>query len=182
VARKRNPRIDKQVRAALADLIETEAADPRLAFVTITEADVTPDHEVATIYYSTLEPTVVSRDPRRSGGDRIPDADEVAAGLEAAAPRLRGMLSRRVGMRTTPELRFSRDPVTDQVSRLDELLRGIDTTVEVPPGTGGIEEAERAAAELEARRADELDAEPHVSQDPDRVVDPADGRGAEGST
>jgi ribosome-binding factor A len=175
VARKRNPRIDKQVRAALADLIETEAADPRLAFVTITEADVTPDHEVATIYYSTLEPTLVSRDPRRSGGDRIPDADEVAAGLEAAAPRLRGMLSRRVGMRTTPELRFSRDPVTDQVSRLDELLRGIDTTVEVPPGTGGIEEAERAAAELEA--------EPEVAQDPgpDRVVDPADGRGAEGS-
>jgi hypothetical protein len=66
---------------------------------------------------------------------------------------LRGMLSRRVKLRTTPELRFSRDPVSDQVSRLDELLRGIDTDVEVPPGTGGIEEAERAEAErAEAER------------------------------
>ncbi len=167
MARKRNPRVDKQVRAALADLIETEAADPRLAFVTITEADVTPDHEVATIYYSTLDPSVVSRDPRRSGGDRIPAADEVAAGLEAAAPRLRGMLSRRVKLRTTPELRFSRDPVSDQVSRLDELLRGIDTNVEVPPGTGGIEEAERAEAQrLEAERA-----EAERAQDDDRGVE-----------
>ena len=154
MARKRNPRVDKQVRAALADLIETEVSDPRLAFVTITEADVTPDHEVATIYYSTLDPTVVSRDPRRSGGDRIPTAEEVAEGLVAVAPRLRGMLSRRVGLRTTPELRFTRDPVSEQVSRLDELLRGIDTDVEVPRGTGGIEEAEeREALAREAERA-----------------------------
>ena len=140
MARRRNPRVDKQVRSALADLIETEVADPRLAFVTITEADVTPDHEVATIYYSTLDPTVVSRDPRRSGGDRIPDAEEVAEGLAAAAPRLRVMVGRRARLRVTPELRFTRDPVTDQVARLDQLLRDIHTDVEVPPGTGGIED------------------------------------------
>jgi ribosome-binding factor A len=140
VARKRNPRVDKQARAALADLIESEAADPRLAFVTITEVDVTPDHEVATVYYSTLDPGVVSRDHRRTGGDRIPSAGEVAEGLEAAAPRLRGMLGRRLQLRTSPELRFRPDPVTEQAARIDELLRGIDTTREVPPGTGGIEE------------------------------------------
>ena len=161
MARKRNPRVDKQVRAALADLIETETADPRLAFVTITEADVTPDHEVATIYYSTLDPGVVSRDPRRTGGDRIPDADEVAAGLEAAASRLRVMVGRRAQLRVTPELRFARDPVTDQLSRLDELLRGIDTHVEVPRGTGGIEEAEEAEARAASEATD--DRERHVS-------------------
>jgi ribosome-binding factor A len=180
VARKRNPRIDKQVRSALADLIETEAADPRLAFVTITEADVTPDHEVATIYYSTLEPTLVSRDPRRTGGDRIPDADAAAAGSGPAPPPLRGMLSRRVGMRTTPELRFSRDPVTDQVSRLDELLRGIDTTVEVPPGTGGIEEAERVAADLEAQQ--EADREVGIDRPADTDQGTGPDRGAEDPT
>ncbi len=138
VARRRNPRIDKQVRAALADLIEVEAADPRLAFITITEADVTPDHEFATVYYSTLDPAVVSRDPRRSGGDRIPTAEQVADGLEAAAGRLRGMLARRVGLRTTPQLRFVPDPVTEQASRVEELLRGIEVR-DVPPGTGGVE-------------------------------------------
>ena len=151
MARKRNPRVDKQVRSALADLIETETADPRLAFVTITEVDVTPDHEVATVYYSTLDPGVVSRDPRRTGGDRIPAPHEVEAGLNAAAPHLRGRLSRRVGLRTTPDLRFRADPVTAQVSRIDELLRDIDTDVEVPPGTGGIEELEQRAREREGR-------------------------------
>jgi ribosome-binding factor A len=140
VTRKRNPRVDKQARSALADLIESEVADPRLAFVTITEVDVTPDHEVATVYYSTLDPGVVSRDPRRSGGDRIPTAAEVAEGLDAVAPRLRGMLARRLKLRTSPELRFRPDPVRDQVTRIDELLRDIDTDVEVPPGTGGIED------------------------------------------
>jgi ribosome-binding factor A len=138
VARKRNPRVDKQVRSALADLIETESADPRLAFVTITEVDVTPDHEVATAYYSTLDPAIVSRDPRRSGGDRIPEPHEVEEGLSAAAPRLRGMLARRVGLRTTPELRFLVDPVPAQSSRVDELLRGLEIR-DVPPGTGGID-------------------------------------------
>ncbi|MCC5948267.1 MAG: 30S ribosome-binding factor RbfA [Nitriliruptoraceae bacterium] len=142
MSRKRNPRVDKQVRAAIADLIETEAADPRLAFVTITEADVTPDHEVATIYYSTLDPSLVSRDPRRTGGDRVPEAEEVADGLEAAASRLRTLLARRVKLRVTPELRFRRDPVVEQATRIDELLRSIDTTVDVPPGTGGIEDAD----------------------------------------
>lgn len=139
MARKRNPRVDKQVRSAIADLIETEVADPRLAFISITEADVTPDHEVATIYYSTLDPGVVSRDPRRTGGDRIPSAEEVADGLEAAAPRLRTLIGRRVKLRVSPELRFRRDPVVEQASRIDDLLRTIDTDVEVPPGTGGIE-------------------------------------------
>ena len=130
MARRRNPRVDKQVRAAVADLIETEIADPRLGLISITEADVTPDHEVATIYYSTLEPSVVSRDPRRSGGDHIPDADEVADGLAAAAPRLRGMVARRAGLRTSPELRFEPDPVVAQASRVEELLRGLDRAPE----------------------------------------------------
>lgn len=137
MVRRRNPRVDKQVRAALADLIESASADPRLRFVTITEADVTPDHEVATIYYSTLDPAVVSRDPRRTGGDRIPDVAEVEAGLAAAAPRLRGMVARRVGLRATPDLRFVPDPVVSQAARVDELLRGLEIR-EVAEGTGGI--------------------------------------------
>ncbi|MFW5934076.1 MAG: ribosome-binding factor A [Actinomycetota bacterium] len=131
MARRRNPRVDKRVQTALADLIETEVADPRLALITITEADVTPDHEVATVYYSTLDPSVVSRDPRRTGGDRIPDAEEVAAGLAAAKPRLQGMLARRAGLRTTPDLRFEPDPVVAQAARVEQLLRGLDASRDV---------------------------------------------------
>lgn len=126
VARKRNPRVDRLVRSALADLLDTEISDPRVAFVTLTDVDVTPDHEVATIYYSTLDPDLVTRDHRRTGGDRIPDPDDVAAGLRSAAPRLRILLSQRVPLRTTPELRFKADPVVEQATRVDELLRDIE--------------------------------------------------------
>ena len=140
MARKRNHRVDEQVRAAVGDLLQTEIADPRLTFVTITEADVTPDHDVATVYYSTLDPSVLSRDPRRTGGDHIADAGEVAEALLTVAGRLRGPVARRVGLRTTPELRFVPDPVTEQAARVEELLRGLERRGEVPPGTGGIEQ------------------------------------------
>jgi ribosome-binding factor A len=127
VAKKRNPRVDRAVHEAVADLLETEVADPRLAFVTITEAEVTQDHEVATIYYSTLDPTLVTRDHRRTGGDRVPDEHEVAEGFASAAPRLRAMVGRRARLRTSPELRFKPDPVVEQATRVEQLLRGLDT-------------------------------------------------------
>lgn len=138
MSKKRNPRVDTAVRQAVADLIDTEISDPRLAFVTFTEAQVTPDHEHALLYYSTLDPGVVSRDPRRTGGDRVPSPEEVADGLESAAPRLRGLVSRRAKLRTTPLLRFEPDPVVAQAARVEELLRDIEPR-EVEPGTGGIE-------------------------------------------
>jgi ribosome-binding factor A len=134
VAKKRNPRVDRAVREAVADLIDTEVADPRLAFVTITEAEVTQDHEVATIYYSTLDPALITRDHRRTGGDRVPDAHEVEEGFASAAPRLRALVGRRARLRTSPELRFKPDPVVEQASRVEQLLRGLDTGTRIPDG------------------------------------------------
>jgi ribosome-binding factor A len=126
VAKKRNPRVDRAVREAVADLIETELADPRLRFLTITDAEVTQDHEVATVYYSTLDPNLIARDHRRTGGDRVPEAHEVEAGLEAVSTRLRPMAGRRARLRTSPELRFRPDPVVEQAARVEALLRRID--------------------------------------------------------
>ena len=128
MARKRNPRTDRVVHQALADLLETEIADPRLSFVTITEVKVTPDHEYATVWYSMLDPGIVSRDPRRSGGDRLPEPHEVAEGLQAATPALRSLLGQRARLRSVPELRFEPDPVVEQANRVEELLRGLDET------------------------------------------------------
>lgn len=132
MARKRNPRTDRQVRSVLAELLESEVADPRLTLVTITEVDVTPDHEVATVYYSTLDPALVTRDHRRTGGDRLPAAHEVADGLAAAAPRLRGLLAQRLRLRVTPELRFRPDPVVEQAARVESLLRELGTDADRP--------------------------------------------------
>ncbi|MEX1178021.1 MAG: ribosome-binding factor A [Nitriliruptor sp.] len=131
MARKRNPRVDKAVREAVADLVDSEVADPRLAFVTFTEAQVTPDHEHALVFYSTLDPGLVSADPRRTGGDRVPTPAEVAEGLASVAPRLQGRVSRRAKLRTTPLLSFEPDPVVEQASRVEDLLRRIEPVVPV---------------------------------------------------
>lgn len=128
MSRKRNPRTDRVVMQALADLLETEIADPRLAFVSLTEVKVTPDHEHATVWYSMLDPKIVSRDPRRTGGDRLPEAHEVEEGLTAATPALRSLLGRRARLRAVPELKFEPDPVIEQADRVERLLRGLGET------------------------------------------------------
>jgi len=133
MAKKRNPRVDRAVQEAVADLV-SGSEDPRLSFVTITEADVTQDHEVATIYYSTLDPSLLSRDPRSTGGDRVATSDEVADALASAAPRLRAMVGRRARLRTSPELRFTPDPVVAQSRRVEELLRNLETDGETADG------------------------------------------------
>lgn len=149
MVKKRNPRVDRAVRQAVADLLETEIADPRLQLITITEAEVTQDHEVATIYYSTLDPSLVSGDPRRTGGDRLPEPHEVEAGLAAATPRLRGLVGRRAKLRTSPELRFRPDPVAEQATRVEELLRnlGTDEPATGEDATGGDATGEDATGE-----------------------------------
>ncbi|MEX0591861.1 MAG: ribosome-binding factor A [Nitriliruptoraceae bacterium] len=127
MARKRNPRIESLVKSAIADLIETELNDPRVAFVTVTDVEVTPDHDVVTVHYTSLDPELVSGDPRRSGGDRVPDPDQIADGLASAAPRLRALLVKRVEMRMIPEVRFRRDPTAVQSAKIDQMLRDLRT-------------------------------------------------------
>jgi ribosome-binding factor A len=120
-----NPRTDRAVKEAIADIVEHEVADPRLKLVSITEVHVTPDAEHATVHWSILSPDLVTRDPARTGGDRVPEAHEVAAGFEAARARIQSLLARRVKLRRTPVLHFLPDPVIEQAARVEELIRRV---------------------------------------------------------
>jgi ribosome-binding factor A len=144
MSRKRNPRTDRQVKEALADLLQEEIADPRLTLVSITDVDVTPDHDVATVYYSTLDPALVARDHRRTGGDRLRSAEEVEDGLVAATPRLRSLLAQRLRLRVTPELRFRPDPAVAEAARIETLLREIN-----PSGTATSDRATQPDADAD---------------------------------
>jgi ribosome-binding factor A len=123
VARRRNPRVDRDVRAALADALATEVADPRLALVTITDVEVTPDHEVATVSWTTVDPGLLAPAGRGVRRPLPPRPDQVAAALDAAAPLLRGAVGRRLRLRSTPELRFRPDPVAAQAAAVERILR-----------------------------------------------------------
>ncbi len=137
MARQGSPRAARDVRAALADAL-LQVGDPRLALVTLTDVELTPDHEHATVFWSTPDPGLLA-EGRRRGAPRPARPDEVAAALEAATPLLRGAVGRRVRLRMTPELRFRPDPVAEQVERVERLLR------DVLPGDGPAEDGRTEA-------------------------------------
>lgn len=116
-------RLARAVREEVAEILRREISDPRLQFVTITEADVTNDQAYATVYFSAMPQEVLSGDPGREGG--IPADDEVAAAFESAAGRIQGLLAKRLTSRRTPELRFEPDPVEEQAARVEALIREV---------------------------------------------------------
>jgi ribosome-binding factor A len=125
MAKSANPRTQRAVKEAIADIVENDVADPRLTLVTITDVDVTPDLDYARVYYSILHSDLVSGTPARNGGERLPEADEVAAGFDAAKSRIQSLLARRVKMRRTPDLHFIPDPVAEQAARVEDLIRRV---------------------------------------------------------
>jgi ribosome-binding factor A len=92
----------------VAETLERQVKDPRLGFITITDARVTGDLHDATIFYTVL------------GDDRA--RAETAAALESARGVLRSEVGKQTQVRFTPTLTFVLDGVLDNVHHIDELL------------------------------------------------------------
>ncbi|HEY5854907.1 MAG TPA: 30S ribosome-binding factor RbfA [Aldersonia sp.] len=105
-------RLAKRIATIVATAIEHEIKDPRLRFVTITDAKVTGDLRDATVYY-----TVMGADL-----DTEPDLTSAAAGLEKAKGVLRSKVGAGTGVRFTPTLTFILDTVPDTARHLEEAL------------------------------------------------------------
>ncbi|MEU4597126.1 30S ribosome-binding factor RbfA [Nocardia sp. GTS18] len=115
-------RLAKRISAIVATAIEYEIKDPRLRFVTVTDAKVTGDLREATIYYTVMGETL----------DAEPDYPAAAAGLDAAKGVLRSKVGAGTGVKFTPILSFSLDKVPDAAREMEELLaraRAIDDEV-----------------------------------------------------
>ncbi len=105
-------RLAKRISQIVAEALEHEVKDPRLAFVTITDTKVTGDLREATVYYTVLGETV----------DAPPDQAGAAAALHSATGVLRTMVCAGTGIRHTPSLAFVPDVVPDEARRMEELL------------------------------------------------------------
>lgn len=101
----RHQRVAEQIQRELADLLQFEVKDPRVAMVTITEVEVTNDLAHAKIYYSAAQHT--------------PALDQ---GLHKAAGFLRSQLSQRLMMRTVPQLHFVYDASIERGMQLSRLI------------------------------------------------------------
>ena len=105
----RGVRVAEQLQHELSAVIWREVKDPRIGMVTLTGVELTADYAYATIYY-TVMPS---------------DAETVKrsqAGLTAAAGFLRGQVSRKLGIHTSPELRFKRDESVERGLEISTLI------------------------------------------------------------
>jgi ribosome-binding factor A len=92
----------------VAEMLERRIKDPRLGFVTVTEAKLTNDLREATVYYTVF------------GGED--ERDATAAALRSATGVIRSEVGRQLGLRHTPSLDFVADAIPDNARRIDDLV------------------------------------------------------------
>ncbi len=113
---KRLERIEHEIVREVSELLHKELKDPRVGFVTITGAKISPDLSSARVYASPM-------------GDKR-STSQTMRGLASAAGFLSVELGKRLGMRRTPTIHFERDDsiergvkltnIIDEVQRADE--------------------------------------------------------------
>jgi ribosome-binding factor A len=108
----RAKKLAKRIAVIVATAIEHEVKDPRLQFVTITDAKVTADLQNATVYYTV----------RAERLDGEADHTGAAEALEKAKGALRSRVGAGTGVRFTPTLAFVLDSIPDTAKQMEELL------------------------------------------------------------
>lgn len=98
-----------RIKVVIAQALERRVKDPRLGFVTITDARVTNDLQHATVYYTVFGDAEQQEGTRRA--------------LESAKGVLRSEVGRNITARLTPTLEFVPDEIPVNAGHLEELLR-----------------------------------------------------------
>ena len=101
-------RLADRISQIVAEMLERRVKDPRLGFVTVTEARLTGDLREATVYY-----TVYGSDAERA---------DTAAALESATGVIRSEVGRQTGLRHTPSLSFVADAVPGTAKHIEDLV------------------------------------------------------------
>jgi ribosome-binding factor A len=104
-------RIAEQIREELSQMLSTEVRDPGVGLVTVTRVKVTADLSLARVYW-----TVLGESKERS---------ETARALARAAPYLRHLLSQRLTLRRSPEIRFQYDESVAAQDRIERIIQDL---------------------------------------------------------
>jgi len=104
----RPDRVAEQIRQDLSALLTGAVHDPGIGFVTLTRVSVSPDLQMARVFYTTM------------GDDKARKA--TARALERATPFLRREIARRIRLRRVPELRFEFDKNVENQDRIERIL------------------------------------------------------------
>jgi ribosome-binding factor A len=106
----RPDRVGDQIRQELSKLLSRGAVhDPGIGFITLTRVKVSPDLQMARVYYTTL------------GDDAA--RQQTAKALERATGFFRRLLGDRLRLRRVPELQFQFDESVGHQDRVEQILR-----------------------------------------------------------
>jgi ribosome-binding factor A len=125
----RPARVGDQIRIELSELIARQVKDPGVGFVTITEVRVTPDLQIARVYYTSLGDEKARTQTRRA--------------LDRATPFLRRQVGQRLQLRRVPELEFFFDETIERADRIERIIQDLqdqDTRGADPAGPEPLEE------------------------------------------
>lgn len=108
----RPERVGEAIRDELSQLLAREVHDPGIGFLTLTRVKVTPDLQLARVYYTALGDETAQR--------------ETAKALRRAAPFLRRQLGQRLRLRRVPELQFFCDASIAHADRVERILHELE--------------------------------------------------------
>lgn len=92
-------------------LTRGDVHDPGIGFITLTRVQVTPDLQLARVFYTTLGDPQARR--------------ETARALERATPFFRRQIGSRLRLRRVPEIEFRFDESVAHQDRIEQILRDL---------------------------------------------------------
>lgn len=98
-----------RIKVIVAEMLERRIKDPRLGFITVTDAYVTNDLREATVFYTVL-------------GDDV-EQQSTKMALESAKGVLRSEVGKQTGVKFTPTLAFIADAVPESARQMEELIK-----------------------------------------------------------
>jgi ribosome-binding factor A len=108
----RPDRVGDQIREALSEMVTRgEVHDPGIGFVTFTRVKVSPDLQLARVFYTTLGDAAARRETSRA--------------LERATPFVRRRLGASLRLRRVPEIVFRFDEAIEHQDRIEQILRDL---------------------------------------------------------
>ena len=105
----RRGRVAHDLRARVTEILRKRVSDPRLAAVTLSGVEPTPDFSLARVFFWTRG-----------------DPQEALQAFEKAGPFIRRCLGEKLKLLRVPELEFRLDESLEQAERVEAILREVE--------------------------------------------------------
>ena len=129
MANNRPERVGDAIRDELSQLLQREVQDPGVGFITLTKVKVSPDLQLARVYYTSM------------GDEKA--LQETAKALGRATAFLRRQVAQRLRLRKAPELEFFYDQSIAHHDRIEQILQDLKTEAEANPPATNDDEADK---------------------------------------